>query len=76
MADKPEQTMLGLHNLGRPRGATTEPKRKGRGPGSGLGKTAGRGHKGAKSRSGWGGMGARPWWAVGDGRAGLSVSLA
>lgn len=28
-------------------------KRRGRGPGSGLGKTAGRGHKGARSRSGW-----------------------
>jgi large subunit ribosomal protein L15 len=28
-------------------------KRRGRGPGSGLGKTSGRGHKGAKSRSGW-----------------------
>ena len=28
-------------------------KRIGRGPGSGLGKTAGRGHKGAKSRSGY-----------------------
>ena len=28
-------------------------KRVGRGPGSGLGKTSGRGHKGAQSRSGW-----------------------
>lgn len=28
-------------------------KRKGRGVGSGLGKTSGRGHKGAKARSGW-----------------------
>ncbi|GIK15472.1 MAG: 50S ribosomal protein L15 [Planctomycetota bacterium] len=28
-------------------------KRLGRGPGSGLGKTAGRGHKGAGSRAGW-----------------------
>ena len=28
-------------------------KRVGRGPGSGHGKTAGRGHKGQKSRSGW-----------------------
>ena len=41
---------LGLHNLPAPRGATTEPKRKGRGPGSGLGKTAGRGHKGQRAR--------------------------
>ena len=43
---------LGLHNLPAPRGATTEPKRKGRGPGSGLGKTAGRGQKGQRSRAG------------------------
>lgn len=28
-------------------------KRRGRGQGSGLGKTSGRGHKGAKARSGW-----------------------
>jgi large subunit ribosomal protein L15 len=33
--------------------AFPERKRKGRGVGSGLGKTAGRGHKGAKARSGW-----------------------
>ena len=31
---------------------TTNRKRKGKGVGSGLGKTAGRGHKGQKSRSG------------------------
>ena len=31
-------------------------RRVGRGPGSGQGKTAGRGQNGAKSRSGWGGM--------------------
>lgn len=42
---------LGLHNLRRPPGSRTEPKRKGRGPGSGLGKTAGRGHKGQRSRA-------------------------
>jgi large subunit ribosomal protein L15 len=41
---------LGLHNLAAPRGATKTPKRKGRGPGSGLGKTAGRGHKGQRAR--------------------------
>lgn len=34
-------------------GATRERKRVGRGPGSGNGKTAGRGHKGAQSRSGY-----------------------
>lgn len=33
-------------------GAKRARKRVGRGPGSGLGKTAGRGHKGAKARSG------------------------
>ncbi|MBE5806991.1 MAG: 50S ribosomal protein L15 [Clostridiales bacterium] len=35
-------------------GATTAPKRLGRGVGSGLGKTSGKGHKGAKARSGGG----------------------
>ena len=33
-------------------GASRPPKRVGRGPGSGQGKTAGRGHKGRRSRSG------------------------
>ena len=33
-------------------GSTRNPKRVGRGPGSGQGKTAGRGHKGRRSRSG------------------------
>jgi large subunit ribosomal protein L15 len=42
---------LGLHNLPAPEGARKTPKRKGRGPGSGLGKTAGRGHKGQRSRA-------------------------
>ncbi|OGU33762.1 MAG: 50S ribosomal protein L15 [Gemmatimonadetes bacterium RIFCSPLOWO2_12_FULL_68_9] len=41
---------MGLHNLQRPEGSATTPKRKGRGPGSGLGKTAGRGHKGQRAR--------------------------
>ena len=45
-----EQKTLGLNNLPAPRGATSTPKRKGRGPGSGLGKTAGRGHKGQRAR--------------------------
>jgi large subunit ribosomal protein L15 len=40
----------GLHNLARPRGTSSTPKRKGRGPGSGWGKTAGRGHKGQRAR--------------------------
>lgn len=47
-----DETRLGLHNLRAPRGAVTAPKRKGRGQGSGLGKTAGRGQKGQRSRSG------------------------
>ncbi|MCZ6916363.1 MAG: 50S ribosomal protein L15 [Gemmatimonadetes bacterium] len=47
-----DQRPLGLHNLPAPRGATSTPKRKGRGPGSGLGKTAGRGQKGQRSRAG------------------------
>ncbi len=42
---------LGLHNLPAPEGASKAPKRKGRGPGTGLGKTAGRGHKGQRSRT-------------------------
>ena len=45
---------LGLHNLRAPHGATKEPKRKGRGPGSGLGKTGGSGENGQRSRSGGG----------------------
>lgn len=41
-----------LHNLQKPEGSTKRRKRVGRGPGSGLGKTCGRGHNGYKSRSG------------------------
>lgn len=41
-----------LHNLRAPAGSRTKKKRVGRGPGSGLGKTSGKGHKGQKSRSG------------------------
>ena len=44
---------LGIHNIGAPKGANRGKKRVGRGPGSGLGKTAGRGSKGQKSRSGY-----------------------
>jgi large subunit ribosomal protein L15 len=43
-----------LHDLKPALGATTAPKRLGRGTGSGLGKTSGKGHKGAKARSGGG----------------------
>lgn len=43
-----------LHELGPAAGSTTAAKRLGRGVGSGLGKTSGKGHKGAKARSGGG----------------------
>ncbi|NPV54048.1 MAG: 50S ribosomal protein L15 [Firmicutes bacterium] len=43
-----------LHELMPPAGAKQAPKRKGRGIGSGLGKTAGKGHKGQLARSGGG----------------------
>lgn len=43
-----------LHELRSPKGARTAKKRVGRGVGSGLGKTAGVGHKGQKARSGGG----------------------
>lgn len=46
--------MLNLGNLSPKAGSTKQPKRLGRGPGTGHGKTAGRGHKGYKSRSGSG----------------------
>lgn len=46
--------MLSLANLAPQIGSTKQRKRLGRGPGSGHGKTAGRGHKGFKSRSGSG----------------------
>lgn len=41
-----------LHELQPAQGSTTAAKRKGRGHGSGNGKTAGYGHKGQKARSG------------------------
>src|SRR5262249_39657691 len=44
---------IGLNKLKAPAGATHKKKRVGRGPGSGLGKTSGRGNKGQKSRSGY-----------------------
>lgn len=43
-----------LHELAPAKGSTHAPKRKGRGTSSGHGKTAGRGHKGQKARSGGG----------------------
>ena len=44
--------VLRLNTLGPAPGSRKDAKRVGRGIGSGLGKTAGRGHKGQKSRSG------------------------
>ena len=43
-----------LHDLSPAEGSTHSNKRKGRGHGTGNGKTAGRGHKGQKARSGGG----------------------
>jgi len=43
-----------LHELSPVAGSVKESKRKGRGHGSGNGKTAGKGHKGQKARSGGG----------------------
>ena len=44
---------MGLNNLKPAKGSIRDRKRVGRGPGSGLGKTSGRGEKGQKSRSGY-----------------------
>ncbi|HET7445433.1 MAG TPA: 50S ribosomal protein L15 [Solirubrobacterales bacterium] len=52
MADTPRSEEIGLHNLKPKPGSKRPRKRIGRGEGSGLGKTSGRGHKGAGSRSG------------------------
>jgi large subunit ribosomal protein L15 len=54
--------MSELHNLRRPEGATRGKKRLGRGPGSGKGKTSGKGHKGQKARTGHHGI---PAWFEG-----------
>lgn len=43
---------MNLHELRPQEGSTFEPKRVGRGTGSGLGKTSAKGHKGQKARSG------------------------
>jgi large subunit ribosomal protein L15 len=52
MAETPRSEQIGLHNLKPKPGSRKARKRLGRGEGSGLGKTSGRGHKGAGSRSG------------------------
>jgi large subunit ribosomal protein L15 len=49
----PRTPAAGIHDLRPSPGATHSKKRLGRGPGSGHGKTAGRGNKGQKSRSGY-----------------------
>ena len=48
---------LGLHNLVPAPGSHRDRKRLGRGPGSGTGKTSGKGHKGSKARAGHHGPG-------------------
>jgi len=52
MAETPRSEEIGLHNLKPKPGSRRPRKRIGRGEGSGLGKTSGRGHKGAGSRAG------------------------
>lgn len=48
---------IGLHNLAPAPGSNKPRKRLGRGPGSGTGKTSGKGHKGIKARAGHHGPG-------------------
>jgi large subunit ribosomal protein L15 len=48
---------LGLNNLAPAPGSHRDRKRLGRGPGSGTGKTSGKGHKGSMARAGHGGPG-------------------
>ncbi len=59
MASDSENTVekIGLHNLRRVEGSHRARKRLGRGPGSGTGKTSGKGHKGIKARAGHHGPG-------------------
>jgi large subunit ribosomal protein L15 len=52
MAETPRSEEIGLHNLKPKPGSRRPRKRIGRGEGSGLGKTSGRGHKGAGARPG------------------------
>jgi large subunit ribosomal protein L15 len=47
-----KRDQVGLHSLKPPAGSRRPRKRLGRGPGTGHGKTSGRGHKGAGARSG------------------------
>ena len=52
-----EMDKIGLHNLAPAPGSHRDRKRLGRGPGSGTGKTSGKGHKGSKARAGHHGPG-------------------
>jgi large subunit ribosomal protein L15 len=52
-----ESEKIGLHNLTAAPGSHRNRKRLGRGPGSGTGKTSGKGHKGIKARAGHHGPG-------------------
>lgn len=54
---------MDLSNIKPPKGATRTKKRLGMGPGSGVGKTAGKGHKGQNARSGGG---VKPWFEGGQ----------
>src|ERR671936_61684 len=54
---EPKAEHIGLNNLMQPPGSHRDRKRLGRGPGSGKGKTSGKGHKGSKARTGHGGPG-------------------
>ena len=56
-AEAPAVERIGLHNLVPAPGSHRNRKRLGRGPGSGTGKTSGKGHKGIKARSGHHGPG-------------------
>ena len=56
-ASRDAVTRIGLDNLAPSPGSHRDRKRLGRGPGSGTGKTSGKGHKGSKARAGHGGPG-------------------
>jgi large subunit ribosomal protein L15 len=56
-ASSTTRAKIGLHNLSPAPGSTKNRKRLGRGPGSGTGKTSGKGHKGIKARAGHHGPG-------------------
>lgn len=58
-----EEDRIGLDNLSPPDGSRSGRKRVGRGHGSGVGKTSGRGHKGQKARSG---ASIPPWFEGGQ----------